>query len=217
MRVNKKDFDPTKEQSGTADLAVALIRKNERTWHTSPDDDVDAAIIQISGAILSGYDTASVPIQLFPTPEEPKNLMVGDPIISAGLIPGKSGKKRNYPFFKFGNISSIPDENADTSCGPNSPSVSERVWFVAANLVPGNSGSPIFFVPFGGGGVSIGTGRPMLLGVQSLSFLGFDIAGMTPIQYVYQVITDMKLDDADLRRGNVAAGRPTPESPKKPN
>ena len=216
VRLNKKEFDPAKDQSGTTELRMLLVRDNRRLWVTGSDDQVDAAIIPLTGSVVSAYDINAVPIQLFPTPEETKTFVVGDPIVSAGLIPGASGKKRNYPFFKFGNISSIPDENAEASCVTGGQTVSEHVWFIAANLVPGNSGSPIFFAPFGGGGITVGIGsRPMLLGVQSLSFIPFDIAGMTPIEYVYQAIADMKLGDADLRRGAVAATVPAPETLKK--
>jgi hypothetical protein len=82
-----------------------------------------------------------------------------------------------------------------------------KVWFVAANLAPGNSGSPIYYVPPGFGGLQIVNQRPLFLGIQSVSFVLYDVAGMTPAQYVYTMIEKMKLPDSDLRR-NVQPKKP---------
>jgi hypothetical protein len=127
--------------------------------------------------------------------------------MSAGLIPGLTGNNRNYPIFKFGQISNIPPEDIETHCSPNLSAFSVKVWLIAANLVPGNSGSPIFHVPLGGSGFSFGGTRPMLLGLQSLSFLGADVAGMTPIKYVYDILQDIGFPDGELapRRPTYAA------------
>jgi hypothetical protein len=199
-RFNKKNFDAAKDAVGTGDLPLDLVQDGKPTWNANSDDEVDAAVFFLNAKALADYDYVAVPVSVFPTPEEVKSLATGDNIISAGLIPGASGKKRNYPVFKFGNISSIPDEPADVSCQQGT-SRSEKVWFIAASLVPGNSGSPIFYFPFGSGGISLGSGRPLLLGVQSMSFLPWDVAGMTPVQYVYEIIQQMKIPNADLRRG----------------
>jgi hypothetical protein len=139
----------------------------------------------------------------FPTPEELKIFRAGDEIVSAGLLQGASGKKRNYPMFKFGHISSIPEESADPpNCGQGPASHNLKVWFIAASLVPGNSGSPLYYVP-----PRFSAKRALFLGVQSMSYLGWDVAGMTPAQYVYEIIEKMKLPDADLRR-NVPPKQP---------
>jgi hypothetical protein len=121
--------------------------------------------------------------------------------MSAGLLPALPGIKRNYPVFKFGQISNIPAVDIETRCAPQQPTFFVRVWLIAANLIPGNSGSPIFHVPLGGSGISIGGTRPMLLGVQSISVMGADIAGMTPINFVYDLLLKMEFPDADFHRG----------------
>jgi hypothetical protein len=64
-------------------------------------------------------------------------------------MPSLPGKSRNYPIFKFGQISNIAAEDVETHCAPASPAFSASIWLIAANLVPGNSGSPIFHVPLG--------------------------------------------------------------------
>jgi hypothetical protein len=212
MRVNKKNFDPAKDLTGTADLPLSGTNVASKLWLVSEDSEVDAAIMPLSGPLLDDYDVDGIHVADFPTPEEQKALSAGDAIVSAGLLPGASGKKRNYPIFKFGNISSIPDEPADApNCG-SSPSQQPRflkLWFVAASLVPGNSGSPICYVPSGFSGlITVGANpRPMFLGIQSTSFIPWDVAGMTPAEYVYKLIEKMKLPDADLRR-NVQPAQP---------
>jgi hypothetical protein len=40
-----------------------------------------------------------------------------------------------------------------------------------------------------------------------MSFLGFDVSGMTPVQYIFETIAAMKLKDADMFRG-AAPNRP---------
>jgi hypothetical protein len=49
----------------------------------------------------------------------------------------------------------------------------------------------------------------MFLGIQSTSFIPWDVAGMTPAQYVYDIIEKMELPSADLRR-NVPAVQQKP-------
>jgi|SRR5579872_893409 len=98
-------------------------------------------------------------------------------------------------------ISDKPDETVPTPCVKDGAATPMRVWFLSINLVPGNSGSPIFYAPEGANGASFGGGRPFLLGLQSSSFLGADISGMTPVQYIFEAIQNLKLQDADLYRG----------------
>lgn len=202
MRVNKKNFDPSRDEVGTVDIPLAGPNVGGNTWLFSDDPEVDAAVIPIDGDLLERYDVEGIHVSEFPTPEEQKALDAGDTVISAGLLPGLSGKKRNYPFFKFGNISSITDEPVEANCGTGQQSRPMKVWFVAANLAPGNSGSPICYVPLGWGSmIQLGANlRPLFVGIQSVSFISVDIAGMTPAKYVYDLIVKMKAPDADLSR-----------------
>ena len=127
--------------------------------------------------------------------------------MSAGLLPCASGKKRNYPIFKFGGYRAFPESRGCPERGHEpTPAHGLKVWFIAASLVPGNSGSPLFYAPpyLVPGGVNK---RPIFLGVQSLSYIPWDVAGMTPAQYVYEIIEEMNPPDGDLRRG-AEADRP---------
>jgi hypothetical protein len=145
---------------------------------------------------------------LFATADELKTIEIGDAVVSAGLIPEKTGENRNYPFFKFGNVSSIPNEPTWASCDGKPALRLERVWFVAMNLIGGNSGSPIFFIrtPTGrrGGGIFVSgedARRASLIGIQSLSFNSADIAGMTPIEDAFKIF-EQHIPGIDLYRGD---------------
>ena len=218
VRFNTKQFDPKKDETGVEDIDLAGDIAVRKEWFVSEDPEVDAAILVLQGSIVDKYDVEGVNISDFPTPEETKELKEGADVVSAGLLEGASGKKRNYPIFKFGNVSSIPDEPADApKCMGQNPTPAHflKLWFIAASLVPGNSGSPIYYAPrmFSGK-------RAFLLGVQSMSFIPWDVAGMTPIEYVYQLIEKLNLPDADLRRNVQPAAQkpseqPKPEEPKK--
>jgi hypothetical protein len=206
-RVNEKNYVKGSSDPGIGFVPVKLIAEGQPIWRHHGRDDVDAAVIPFA-IDESKYEIQPIPVELFPTDEEIASQSIGDPAMSAGLIPGLEGNLRNYPIFKFGQISNIPPENIKTSCGPGRPLFSVNVWLIAANLVPGNSGSPIFHVPLGGSGISIGGTRPMILGVQSISFLGADIAGMTPIKFVFEILEGLGLPDVLLRRGPAPDTKP---------
>ena len=198
LRVNTKNYNPKNDASGIAYVQINLITNNTRRYLVSDDEEVDAAVIDVGRELNQDmYDAQPIRLSVFGSPEELKKLQVSDGVFSAGLIPGQSGEKRNYPFFKFGAISSIPDESVWIGCGAN-PQRLERVWFIAANLVAGNSGSPIFFLP-----ENFSPERAILIGVQSSSFGGADIAGMTPIEDVFKIIEkNAVLGAFDLFRGD---------------
>ena len=204
MRVNKKRFDPKADETGVSYIAVELIHNGAATWLKSDDDNVDIAVLKTPPEFLSGdYDVIFMNFRNFGKPEEIAKLGVGSQIASAGLVPGLEGKKRNYPVFKFGKIASIPDEMPLVPCKPESQPRPFRVWWPAANLVPGNSGSPIYFDPLfpPGADISAGEPRPMIIGLQSLALLGADLAGMTPASYIIEVISHAVPNDADLTLG----------------
>ncbi len=217
IRVNKKTYDPTKDLTGVDYIPVPLFdAQGNKVYFVRADDDlVDAAAVPLKTVKLSQDDDDYAPIALagFASPDEVSLLRIGDPVVSAGLLPGKSGEKRNYPFFKFGNISNIPDEPVKTGCG-NAQRL-ERAWFVAANLVGGNSGSPIMFDPnplcsmSGFFHCTRPLDRWMIIGIQSSSFAdplygNQYLSAMTPIEDVYKIIEQHSSPEMDLYRGGNA-------------
>jgi hypothetical protein len=215
MRLNSKPYDPKKDSTGVGYLPVDLVKDGTKKYRVRDDDDeVDAAVIELNwgdwGKVQEKYDFVPMRLSLFASADEIPKFKIGDSVASAGLVPGRSGEKRNYSFFKFGEISNIPDEPTQVVCRL------VRVWFIAANLIGGNSGSPIFYAP-----PPIATAlnpipimRGVLIGVQSSALTArsdqggntvlepADIAGMTPIEDVFKIIEKNSPADLDLYRGD---------------
>jgi hypothetical protein len=202
MRLNTQDFNPSKDDTGVDYLQMDLIMTGpKRNVFTSVDPSVDAAVFLLPESTrkeLKKFDFSDIGLPNFATRDEAKALNSGAEVVSAGLLPDFPGVRRNYPIMKFGHISIKPQERVRVHCGPGAALLSNPLWlwFIAANLVGGNSGSPILFAPklFTGG-------RATLIGLQSTSWEGADIAGMTPIEDIYEIIEAMELSNADLYRG----------------
>jgi len=181
-----------------------LTANGVATWLKSEDESVDVAVLKAPRELLSGnYDIKFLNFRNFGKPDEIAKIGVGSQTASAGLVPGLEGKKRNNPIFHFGKIASIPDETVSFPCKPEFPPRPVRVWWLATTLVPGTSGSPIFFDPLFPPGADMTAGEPrgMIIGLQSLSMAGADLAGMTPAKYIIDVISRSVGTDADLGFG----------------
>jgi hypothetical protein len=200
--LNKKNYDPQKDLAGTVDVPLVDVIDGQAAWHYPSDESVDIAVMLVNGPAFLSMDLENQPIRIsqLPTEQELKLVNSGAQIASAGLLLGASGTKRNYPIFKFGNVSSVPDEKVGVACCPTCAAKLQTDWMIAASLVAGNSGSPIFFVP-----PSFSSQRAFLLGVQSSSFAGSDVAGMAPVQYLLNTIRALNLPDADFSTTEIAA------------
>jgi hypothetical protein len=197
-------FNPQSDEVGVSYIPVELIQNGVATWQKSADDNVDVAVLKVPPELVTGeYDVRFMNFRSFGKPEELAKIGIGSQIASTGLVPGLEGKNRNYPIFKFGKIASIPEEMAVIRCNQDSPARQLRIWWVAANLVPGNSGSPIYFDPLFPPGADITAGEPraMIIGLQSITIPGADLAGMTPANYIVDVISHAAPKDADLSFG----------------
>lgn len=203
-RLNSNTFDPKRESSGVFYAKIPLRSAQGREFYVSDDELVDAAVIPVPLEQFHDKDQwqgpiTSISLAEFATEEELKTLEIGISIVSAGLVVDYLSDKRNYPIFKFGQISNIVDEPMWLSCEPGKPALkSVKVWLIAANLIPGNSGSPIFSLSSGSLGVSFGGMRTALIGVQSGSLVLADVAMMTPINYVTDIVTK-HFPDATLK------------------
>lgn len=202
MRLNRRGYNPRRDKIGVGYVPIHLRSGGKALFRVSDHADADVAALLLNPAEIDNKGLAVSPINIstFGTSKEVRGVSIGDSIVSAGLLPAYPGVVRNYPIFKFGEVSDIPSEDVSVRCSKSGALRSLKVWLIAANLVPGNSGSPIFYVPAGGGGIVIGSqnARPFLLGLQSLSFLGAGVAGMTPVSYIYETILDMDLPNANV-------------------
>jgi hypothetical protein len=204
IRVNNTRFDPQNDETGTSYFPIELVANGAPTWVKSDDESVDVAVLKAPRQLLSGdYDVKFLTFRNFGKPEEMAKIGVGSQTASAGFVPRLEGKKRNNPIFHFGKIASIPDKPVGFPCVPDAKPRPLRVWWLATTLVPGTSGSPIFFDPLFPPGADVTAGEPrgMIIGLQSLSMTGADLAGITPAKYLIDVISRSVGTDADLSYG----------------
>lgn len=209
-RFNKRGFNPDSQDSvGTVDYPLPSFSGPNigvqapwmMKWITPADESADVAFTVLNAPLLESMGAEAIPISLsdLARPDELNQMETGSQVMSAGLFPGVSGNRRNYPVFKFGYVSSRPSEKIILQNCPTGVARSESVWMIAASLVPGNSGSPILYVPVAFNGVSFGGyGQAVLIGIQSSSVVGWDIAGMTPISFLIDALKAATLQDADL-------------------
>lgn len=192
LRVNNMHYEAHQAELGVSYLAVDLLHNGQPTWTRSDDNTVDVAVLRAPPELLSGqYDVRFLKVRNLGKPEEIAKLGVSSQTASAGLVPGVEGKTRNNVVFHFGKIGSIPEEPAVLQCRTGSPIRRLQVWWLATTLVPGTSGSPIYFDPLFPPNSDISSGEPraMLIGLQSLSVPGADLSGMTPSRLILEVIT----------------------------
>jgi hypothetical protein len=204
LRVNNMHYESHQVEVGVSYLPVDLLDNGRQTWTKSDDDTVDVAVLKAPPDLLSGqYDVRFLKVRNLGKPEEIAKIGVSSQTASAGLVPGVEGERRNNAVFHFGKIASIPEEVATFQCTSSSPVKHLQVWWLATTLVPGTSGSPIYFDPLFPPNSDISSGEPrsMLIGLQSLSVAGADLSGMTPSRLIFDVITHAVPKDADLRLG----------------
>jgi hypothetical protein len=201
-RVNVKNFKLGQEQAATDQIPLDLGEGSKTYWYKSPNDLVDIAIIPLSESTVAQFmkdDVHLLPVADFATKAETEhyNVGIGDPIVTAGLVPALLTTERNYPAFKFGHISNIPQEPIEMICEKGDKPLPRDVWLLAGNFVGGNSGSPVFLLP----PVPSAAHRVMLIGIIAGSIPDVDLGQMVPSEYVFDVI------QAHYPSGNMFRGR----------
>jgi hypothetical protein len=193
LRLNTKNFDPEKDDTGVEFKKLTLGQ--DATLFKSVDDSVDAAVIVVPGKTLdlNMFDQSAIGMWDLANSKILGDKAIGLETVSPGLLYEFAGTRRNYQVLRFGHIASIPYERVPTACGPGLPPRLLRVWFIAANQTPGTSGAPVYTSPGQLSGL-----KPALVGVQSSARLNDDIAFITPIAYVVEILRGIGFEDADL-------------------
>ena len=83
LKLNKKEYNREKSESGTGDVPLILVDGNRPIWLKHTDEEVDVAVIPLNPSAFGLYDITEVPIWLFPTPEEQERLGIGGAVVSA--------------------------------------------------------------------------------------------------------------------------------------
>jgi hypothetical protein len=203
-RVNAKNFKAGQEQDGTDVVPLGLVNAGKNVWYASPNDRVDVAVIPVSSTHveeLMRNDVRFISVADFATKGETENYKVGigDQIVTAGLVPALLDTQRNYPAFKFGRISNIPEEPINMKCtqAEAGKALPRDVWLLAGNFVGGNSGSPVYLLP----PVPSALHRVMLIGIIAGAIPDVDLGTMVPSEYVFDVL-QAHYPTANLYRGH---------------
>ena len=203
-RVNVKNFKVGQKEDGTDDVPLGLVNAGKNVWYASPNDRVDVAVIPVGSTHveqLLNNDVRFIPVADFATKAETENYKVGigDQIVTAGLVPALLDAQRNYPAFKFGRISNIPEEPIYMKCTLTEAgkALPRDVWLLAGNFVGGNSGSPVYLLP----PVPSALHRVMLIGIIAGAIPDVDLGQMVPSEYVFDVI-QAHYPTANLYRGH---------------
>jgi hypothetical protein len=208
MRLNTKIYNPDTDATGTDYVVVHLQEDGRPLWYHHDWEDVDVAVIPLTdqtippigkkrwNRIFAEDDTGVMPLDgAFATPDTIKAMDIGSSVATAGLVPELARAQRNYPTYRFGRIFNINifPEPLQVPCNvPMHFSHESRIWSVAANYAPGNSGSPVFSLPIdmvtAHGTMIGGSGLTGLIGLVSVGSPGSDFSGITPVSYIFDVV-----------------------------
>lgn len=146
---------------------VVHIPSNVEDWHYHPDETLaDDAAVMFGGPLPNEIDYLCFPVD--PAAQEQNmdrmDIGVGDEVFLPGLFVSHTGKTRNIPIIRVGNIAATPDEPVNTFIG------SMPAYLVEARSIGGLSGAPVFVNVAGarniGGVLAFGAGPPIhLLGL----------------------------------------------------
>lgn len=108
-------------------------------WHFHPTNPrVDAAVFR--AVLPEESDHLVYPLSGIVTPEviESEQIGHGSEVFLVGLFAHHSGKQRNIPIIRVGNIAALPEEPVETSIGLID------AYLIEARSIGGLSGSPVF-------------------------------------------------------------------------
>jgi hypothetical protein len=144
----KHNIDKIREQAADEVLLRVNLKNGgtrwEKTpisdWHYHPDiGEIDVALLRWQ--FPEDADHVYLPTETFATAEklEMYEIVNGDDVVITGLFQSHSGRKRNIPIVRFGNIAAMPEEQ-----------IQSQEWgMIDAYLIEGRStgaisGSPVF-------------------------------------------------------------------------
>jgi hypothetical protein len=120
---------------GDTDTIVTKVED----WFLHPDGD-DVAVYPLE--ILDGFKWASLPLEWFADHESLKiyNIGYGDDVYLVGRLIAQSGRQKNTPVVRFGNISLPADPAEPVKYG----SREQEAHLIECRSISGFSGSPVF-------------------------------------------------------------------------
>jgi hypothetical protein len=118
-------------------------------WHHPADESVDVAVTPF-GLSTETFEYKHIPTDMFLSDEgiRDKKIGTGDEVFIVGLFTSLSGKARNLPIVRMGNIAMMPSERV-----PIKDYGTIEAYLIEARSIGGISGSPVFVQETTRGGV----------------------------------------------------------------
>ena len=130
ISVNRKDGEP-----------ADLIKLDFKDWWFHPDDtkaiDVAVALLPLDERIHDYNHGTLAAVELSEQIIKDKEIGVGDEVFIVGLFRKHSGRQRNIPIVRIGNIAAMPEEPIYTKFGYMD------AYLIEARSIGGLSGSPV--------------------------------------------------------------------------
>ena len=137
---NKKFFVSLNDKNGEA----RFIPGNDKVkWFYHPNHENDPAdLAVVPFAVHESHDLKILPISMFVNEELIKSgdIGIGNDVFITGLFRHFSGKQKNIPIVRVGNIAMVPDEKV-----PTRKFGDIDAYLIEARSIGGLSGSPVFF------------------------------------------------------------------------
>jgi hypothetical protein len=113
-------------------------------YHPTEPEAVDAAVHEV--IVSPGMDFKHVPVSIFATEEviQGHDIGPGDMVFITGLFTKMSGRRRNIPIVRTGNVAMLPPERIPGIEIDTGKPVESEVYLVEARSIGGLSGSPVF-------------------------------------------------------------------------
>lgn len=132
---------------GFADIVVNPGDLVKWWFHPTEENSVDAAVTLVPSVNFEGstakLDIRLVPVSTFVTDESIQRFHIGcgDMVFFIGLFTKMTGRQKNIPIVRMGNIAMMPPEMVP-GIGPQG--VESEVYLIEARSVSGISGAPVF-------------------------------------------------------------------------
>ncbi len=138
------------QYSATGQTSALMIvrlkdQNGRRLWTAHPDSLTDIAAIKVKYFKRIGQTKAEIigiPTDLFAKSDE---LIEGDDVFILGFPMGIRTTAKSFPLLRTGVLSLKPTE--DFLLLPNGAIIGRNVYLLDANILGGNSGSPVFLKP----------------------------------------------------------------------
>ena len=205
IRMNRRN-PGSSINAGVGYEPITLVEDGRNRYVVPHDESIDVSgiLLKKDSIRFDNYDVQFVNMSLLATDEEVKSLKVDSAIITAGLLPTieAGSQEHNDPAVERGFITDKTSNKVVNAHCDSDLTKKISVWLIRPALDQGFSGAPIF-APMVRSFRGTPTRGPVLIGLQSMRLGKNDPGGMTLVNSLVQVMTEIAKPwpDANLSRG----------------